>query len=232
MLSARVLRHRPRYADIVGTLALLLATSGTAYAVTALPAHSVGHKQLKTHAVTTSKIARHAVSASKFRPGAVTGAALATGAVTGQKLGPTAVTGDKIAPGAVTGDKIALGAVGSAAVAQRAIVHNDLALNSVDGSNVIPSSIGLADLVGADVTQNIAFTLAANACGQLTMTVAGAAVGEVAQFGFVGAASVPSGLVVGPMKVIGTGTVTAFACNVGSTPISEPRIGVRVITFG
>lgn len=60
---------RPTYANVTSTLALILATSGGAYAVTALPKDSVGTPQLQTGAVTTPKLAADAVTGGKVKDG-------------------------------------------------------------------------------------------------------------------------------------------------------------------
>ena len=50
------LRSRLTFANVVSLLALFVALSGSAYAVTSLPKNSVGRTQLKRHAVTSSKV--------------------------------------------------------------------------------------------------------------------------------------------------------------------------------
>ena len=50
------LLRRPRYADVVGTLALVVATSGAAYAVHALPKNSVGPAQVRKSAIRSAEI--------------------------------------------------------------------------------------------------------------------------------------------------------------------------------
>jgi hypothetical protein len=50
------------YANVTATLALFVALGGASYAVTQLPANSVGTSQLKAHAVTSSKLARNATA--------------------------------------------------------------------------------------------------------------------------------------------------------------------------
>jgi hypothetical protein len=75
-------KFRIRYADVVATLALILASGGTAYAATALPKKSVGTPQLKPEAVTAAKV--H------------------DGAITGRKLKPNAVTSDHVADGGIS----------------------------------------------------------------------------------------------------------------------------------
>ena len=49
-------RPRPTYANVVATLALVVALGGTSYAAAQLPRNSVGSKQLKAQAVTPAKL--------------------------------------------------------------------------------------------------------------------------------------------------------------------------------
>lgn len=57
--------------NVVGYLALLIATSGTSYAVMALPPGSVDTRHLQRGAVTTPKLADRAVGATKVKVGVV-----------------------------------------------------------------------------------------------------------------------------------------------------------------
>jgi hypothetical protein len=66
-------RFKARYANVTSTLALFVALSGGAYAATALPARSVGTKQLKKSAVVRAKIKNNAVNGSKVATGSLTG---------------------------------------------------------------------------------------------------------------------------------------------------------------
>ena len=75
----RSFRKLLSYPNVVSTLALIVATSGGAYAVSQLPAGSVGTPQLKTGAVTTPKIAASAVTGAKVKNGTVAKADLAPG---------------------------------------------------------------------------------------------------------------------------------------------------------
>jgi hypothetical protein len=65
---------RLTYANVTATLALFLALGGGAYAATALPARSVGPRELKANAVTRAKIKRNAVDGSKVLDGSLRGA--------------------------------------------------------------------------------------------------------------------------------------------------------------
>jgi hypothetical protein len=78
-----VKKHRftPSPALVVALVALFVALGGTSYAaISALPANSVGTKQLKNNAVTGSKLANGAITAAKISisalgPAKVVGAA-------------------------------------------------------------------------------------------------------------------------------------------------------------
>lgn len=72
------LRRRLSFANITAVLALLLALSGGAYALS-LPKNSVGAKQLKKNAVTANKIKKNAVTTAKIKKNAVTAPKLADG---------------------------------------------------------------------------------------------------------------------------------------------------------
>ena len=60
------LRPRLTYANVTATLALFVALGGGAYAATALPANSVGTKQLKKNSVVTSKIKDRSITGTKL----------------------------------------------------------------------------------------------------------------------------------------------------------------------
>ena len=66
-------RFRPTYASVTATLALFIALGGGAYAATALPANSVGPKQIKKNAVERAKLKNNAVDTTKILDNSVTG---------------------------------------------------------------------------------------------------------------------------------------------------------------
>jgi hypothetical protein len=59
---------------VVAFIALFVAIGGSSYAVTRLPAKSVGAKQIRTGAVRTVHIARNAVTGAKIKNASITGA--------------------------------------------------------------------------------------------------------------------------------------------------------------
>ncbi|GAB4013220.1 hypothetical protein [Nocardioides ultimimeridianus] len=93
MSSHRLLR-RPRYAEIAATLAIVLATSGTAFATARVVAPgSVNTAALQNGAVTTPKIASEAVSRAKLAPAAVNGSKVADHSLRLADLAGADVTG-------------------------------------------------------------------------------------------------------------------------------------------
>jgi hypothetical protein len=56
--------------------AVLLSSSTTVFAVSKIPKHSVGAKQLKTASVTNPKIAKRAITGSKVKPNSLGGTAI------------------------------------------------------------------------------------------------------------------------------------------------------------
>jgi hypothetical protein len=97
---------------------------------------------------------------------------------------------------------------------------------------VASNSIGLSDLIGADVNGAISFSLGANSCGTLNFGVSGAAVGQAVLLTYTGTVAMPSGVMFSPFRVVSAGNITARACNVTSTSVSVSSIGVRIVTFG
>jgi len=74
------MKRRPSYASVTATLALVLSVSGGAYAVTNLPANSVGTAQLQSGAVTTSKLHASSVTGYQVKDHSLTAHDLAVGA--------------------------------------------------------------------------------------------------------------------------------------------------------
>jgi hypothetical protein len=214
--------HRPRYADVAATLALLFAMGGTAYAATSIGPNTVGTAQLKDHAVTESKIDTHAVGTGRIAPMAVTNGKLADASVDGPKLADGSVTELKVGDFSVTNSKIGTGAV----------TNNKIGLDSIGGSNVAPNALSLADLVGGDTSGHIGFTLNASGCGTLNISVGGAQVGQVVLFSFTGNVAVPSSVTFGGSKVTAAGAVTVRACNHSASSFTVSNLGIRIVTFG
>jgi hypothetical protein len=63
--------RRPSPALVVAGVALAVALAGTGYAATALPANSVGTRQLQNGAVVATKVKTHSLMASNFKLGQI-----------------------------------------------------------------------------------------------------------------------------------------------------------------
>jgi hypothetical protein len=90
------LRSKLTYANVMATIAVLLALGGGSFAYAALKKNTVKSKQIAPDAVKEQEIA----------PGAVGTEELADAGVTTSKLADAAVTAQKIADGSVSGAKL------------------------------------------------------------------------------------------------------------------------------
>lgn len=97
-ISNRRMR-KPSPAMVVACLALLVALSGTGYAVTRLPANSVGAAQLRDAAVTNAKLTNGAVTSDKVRNRSLLAIDFASGQLPRGQAGPAGPAGPAGAAG-------------------------------------------------------------------------------------------------------------------------------------
>ena len=129
-------RPRLTYANVVATLALVLAMStGGAYA-----ASLITTSQIADGAVTARKLRSDSVRASKIDDGAVTRAKLEAASVSASKLAPGAVTSSRLGSGAVTSSKLASGSVGNLQLAQDAVSSMNITNGTVVASDLHPQA--------------------------------------------------------------------------------------------
>jgi hypothetical protein len=127
----RAFLHRPSPAMVVACLALAVALSGTSYAVTRLPARSVGNAQLKTNAVDARVVKNLAVQSANLKTGSVNSRVLqdhsvhaidlANDVVRQGPTGPQGATG----PQGTKGDKGSKGDKGDPGVVGPIIVRTE-----------------------------------------------------------------------------------------------------------
>ena len=91
--------RRLSYSNVIASLALFVALGGASYAAVALPAHSVGTKQLKKSAVSAPKLKRNAVSSAKVKDGSLQRGDFASGTLLQGAQGPQGLQGPKGDPG-------------------------------------------------------------------------------------------------------------------------------------
>jgi hypothetical protein len=172
--------------------------------------------------VRTTKIVNGQVASADLHADAVDGSKILDASIAHADLGDGAVTSSNLGDGSVTNFKLGSGVV----------THSKLGPSSIDGSNVAAESLSLSDLVGANKSGAISFSMGANACGNLNLAVSGAQVGQVVLFSFTGSTAIPATVVFGGVRVTAANTVVVRACNVGASTASVSNLGIRVVTFG
>jgi hypothetical protein len=217
-------KFRIGYADVVATLALILALGGTAYAATALPKHSVGTPQLKPEAVTAAKVHDRAITGPKLKPNAVTSDKVANGGISRADIADGAVSTNQVADGSITTIKIGAGE----------ITEDHLFPGSVGSDAVTNESLTLADLAGG---QNNPLTAGIGGmdpgfCGTFgALPVPGAEPGQIALAGWLQAP--PEGATIASVRVSGQNAVALTVCNVSSAALSVPGGATfRIVTIG
>lgn len=115
----RAIRERLTYANMMSTVAVMIALGGTSYAAIKLPKNSVGNHQLRNNSVTTAKVRNNTLLRKDFKKGQ-----LPIDGVAGPKgdpgpagpPGPTGAAGPKGDPGPAgpKGDPGVAGPVGPA----------------------------------------------------------------------------------------------------------------------
>jgi hypothetical protein len=215
---------RIRYADVVATLALVMALGGTAYAATALPKKSVGTPQLKAESVTTAKVHDNAISGQKLQGNVVTSDKVASNGITRADLAEGAVSTTQLADGSITTVKIGAGQITEGhlfpgSVGPEAIANESLTLTDMAGGQNNPSTAGIGGMEPGS-------------CGTFSaLPVPGAQPGQIALAGWLQAA--PEGATIASVRVSGQGTVALTVCNFSNAALSIPGGATfRIVTLG
>ena len=212
----RKLHQAINYPSVVSTLALVIATTGGAYAAsTALPKHSVGSAQLKTGAVTTQKIKNGAVTGAKLATNAVTSAKVRNGSLTGADLAAGTIGSAQVAPGAVGTDQLSSGSVTGSKLADGIKTYNsgwsyatNFQQQTIDGSLV-----NTGDLTAPQITS----TVISGASVQVYFTFNGSQYFQLPYTSYAGGKASTIGYVLSSGKI----TIERFtADNSGTIPLS------------
>jgi hypothetical protein len=136
-------KFRPSPALVISCLALFLALTGSALAVSKV---SVGSRQIVNGSVRTVDLRDNAVQSPKIADATVTADDLGTDSVNSDEIAKDAVNSDEIAKDAVKSDEIAENAVTSAKVADQSLSANDLGPDSVGSSEIQAGAIRSSEL--------------------------------------------------------------------------------------
>jgi hypothetical protein len=144
--------HRPSPAMAVALIALFVALSGTATALTGtntvtsddIVAQNVKQSDIKAGAVTNGKLAANAISSGKVLDQTLLSADVGLDALTASDLGTDSVGSDEIANSAVGSDEIASDAVGPSKVLNDSLTGADIAnTDSLGGPEINESGLGV-----------------------------------------------------------------------------------------
>ncbi len=96
---------------------------------------------------------------------------------------------------------------------------------------IASGAVTLAKMAGPTIRGGISFSRGANSCGNLTLGLSGAQVGDLAVFGLGSGATPPDTVIFGPIVITGPGAGIMRACNVGSSSYSVTGLQVIVKMF-
>lgn len=213
------MKLRLSYANVVSTVALLIAISGaTAYAATKLPDRSVGEFQLRPGAVTAEKIRKNAITSPKIKAEAVKQGKIANGSITAAKMTPGSVSSSSIQDGSIIGARIAADAVTGDKVLEGTLSQVPSAARAEFAANAESASPPAFALVTKEATldQNLSKSIA----GVREGTLAGIYCVAVQGFN-------PKGVQVTPYFE-GGGDVSAFAKIGGTASCPAPEVEVQI----
>jgi hypothetical protein len=130
------LRKRLTYGNVTATIAVFLAMSGAAVAVTTAPKNSVTSASIKDGEVKTPDVRGGAVTAAKIRANSV-----GSGKVVDSSLGAS-----DLATGSVGSSELAGNSVGEAKIADQSIETADLANDSVVGAKILDGQVSTSEI--------------------------------------------------------------------------------------
>jgi hypothetical protein len=119
--------------------------------------------------------------------------------------------------------------VNAVPVAQYALTST-ISSGSITNDSLANGSVTLSKLKGGSTTGNISFSLGANSCGTLNISVSGATVGDLPLLAFSGS-TLPGSIMFGPPTVGAANTVQVRACNVSANPYSGSGLPVIIKTI-
>ena len=252
------LRARLTFANVCSFLALLIALgTGSAYAANTvfstdivdgevkaadLDNNSVRSAKIGTGQVLNQDLGADAVDGSKLADGAVDSAKVVNESLNSDDLGTNSVGATEVADATIDSGEIvndslfdtdlATGSVRNSEILDGTVATTDIANSAVTGAKVANNSITSSDIAGGATNGSISVSGVPNGrCAQISMSVGGAALGEVPAMATNGA--IQNGVFIFPMRVETAGHVEASVCNFSGTSMTAiVDLPVRILTFG
>ena len=140
----RRLRSRLTYANVMSTLAVVLALGGgVAYAANTVFSSDIVNGQVKA-----ADIATGAVQDDEIAAGAVKTGEIATNQVRAADIGPDQINGSKVADQGLSGVDILDSSVSSADLATNSVLSEEVLDNTLTADDLATNSVGFFELAG------------------------------------------------------------------------------------
>ena len=143
-----VLRRRLTYANVVSTLALVLAVGGGGFAVAAaLKKNSVGPKQVKNESLKSQELKNEqAVKGEDVVDGSLAGGDVQDGSLAGGDVQDGSLAGGDVQDGSLGGGDVQDGSLGGADVQDGSLGGADIGDAAVGTAEIADGQVGAADL--------------------------------------------------------------------------------------
>lgn len=144
---------RPSYANVVATLALMIAVVGfaggpqaVAAAVKKLAPNAVGTKNIKNNAVVSAKVRNGSLGGADIKNGSLGGVDIADRSIGSQDIGRFQIFDPNLATGSVNSRVIRDDSITSADISDNSITNNDIAPGAITSANIGPRTVQGANL--------------------------------------------------------------------------------------
>jgi hypothetical protein len=144
----RRLRSMLTYGNVTATLAVFLAMSGAAAAVTTAPTSSVVSSSIKDGEVRTPDLATGAATTAKLRDGAVNNAKIAANSIGSGKVVDGSLTGADVRDDSVSQNELMASSVGTPQLLDNAVASAKIQPGAVTSREIADKTVGAQEVKG------------------------------------------------------------------------------------